>query len=716
MNPSDLLTQHFRLVKEQQAALKRLNLHTVHDLLYHFPFRYEQPGSEQSTASLVHGERVTLYGTLLRVEAKKLWKSRRAAAEGTFEDRSGRVRVLWFNQPYMAKMAKTGVLIKLSGVVAGKDKPYISNPEIEPIAASAIPESLFTSTTETDPSLIFPVYPETKGITSKWMYHAIKRIFDARVHEHLDDPIPDSVRTSLKLPSLSAALVHIHTPHSLDHATAARKRFSFEEIFAYQLDRALERDANEHERAFHVTVDEGRVQKFIASLPFPLTGAQERAVRDILESFTKPHPMARLLEGDVGSGKTAVAAATSYAVVTSRPSGRTSGTLQVAYMAPTEILATQHFYSFIEFFKELPINIALVTGSGCYKFPSKLARDKPTSISRTQLLKWVKNGEIAMVVGTHALIQKKVEFKHLAYAIVDEQHRFGTKQRKLLATKGDASPHFLSMTATPIPRTLALTIYGDLDISVLDELPKNRAGVTTTIVTKEKRAGMYTLMREKLQEGRQLYVICPRIDEPDPEKEMALIAKSVTEEAKRLKKDIFPEATIEVLHGKMSPVEKDEVMKRFASGETHVLVATSVVEVGVNVPNATVIAIEGAERFGLSQLHQLRGRVLRSAHEAHCFLVPESTGEVSMRRLKALAATRDGFKLAEYDLELRGAGDLAGGSQWGITDFGMEALKNPRLIEAARAAAQSVLAARKDTPLTPTLLERIERTRTVHRE
>ncbi|MBV9159207.1 MAG: DNA helicase RecG, partial [Candidatus Kaiserbacteria bacterium] len=351
----------------------------------------------------------------------------------------------------------------------------------------------------------------------------------------------------------------------------------------------------------------------------------------------------------------------------------------------------------VEYFKELPINIALITGSGAWKYPSKISRDKPTPISRVQLLKWVGNGEIAMLIGTHALIQKSVKFMHLAYAIVDEQHRFGTKQRRALAHKGDASPHFLSMTATPIPRTLALTMYGDLDLSVLDELPPGRAKITTKIVKPEERADAYERVRGELQKGRQAYVICPRIDEPDPDKWNAVQAKSAKAEAARLQKDVFPEYTVGLLHGSLKPAQKDAVMKAFSEGKIDILVATSVVEVGVNVPNATSIMIEGAERFGLAQLHQLRGRVMRSSHPPFCFLLPETKSDVSFKRLRALEASADGFKLAESDLENRGAGDLYGRKQWGVSDIGMEALKNPRLIEAARTEARALVEA--DTTL-----------------
>jgi ATP-dependent DNA helicase RecG len=426
--------------------------------------------------------------------------------------------------------------------------------------------------------------------------------------------------------------------------------------------------------------------------------------------------MSRLLEGDVGSGKTAVAATTAYAVATSRPPEGLGkklefGNLQVAYMAPTEILAKQHFESFIEYFKHLPIQIGLITGSGCQKFPSKSNPDKPTPISKPQLLKWVKNGEVPILIGTHALIYKSVEFKHLAYVIIDEQHRFGTNQRKQLAKKDVRMPHLLSMTATPIPRTLALTIYGDLDITLLDEMPKGRKPVITKLVTPAEVTAMYDHVRGELESGRQAYVICPRIDEPDPDKQMAVNTKSVMAEATRLKKDVFPGCRIAPLHGKMTPKEKDAVMADFYAHKIDVLVATSVVEVGVNVPNATNIIIEGAERFGLAQLHQLRGRVLRGTHQPYCFAVTESKSAKTQERLKALATAKNGFELAEHDLQFRGSGELYGAKQSGLTDLGMEAIKNLKLVEAARTEARHLVATYPDLAKHfPLIHERVERT------
>jgi len=708
MSPEDAVEKHFRLTPIQKRALLRLGITRIEDLLRHFPARYERAGASARVQELVPGTKVSLIGSLSNLKAKKLWKSKRNVTEGWFTDASGRVKIMWFNQPYIASYVQQDVAVKIIGTVGGSaERPYIANPEVEHLPPGAIAEGMFSDDRQLKTDTVFPVYPESRGVTSRWFYHALDRIFESGVHKKLSDPIPSDVLEHYHLPDIATALLAIHKPHKEAHAEAARKRFSFEEIFAIQIARARDRAENDAQRSFPIQNGATLAETFLKSIPFPPTSAQKRAINEIIESFEKPHPMARLLEGDVGSGKTLVAAASCYAVVHSRPPERTSGTLQVAYMAPTEILATQHFQSFIEYFAHLPINIALITGSGCKKFPSKVSKGKATDISRTQLLKWVANGEIAMVVGTHALIQKSVKFQHLAYAIVDEQHRFGTRQRGALAHKGDAMPHFLSMTATPIPRTLALTIYGDLDISILDELPQGRAKVTTSIVGPDGRERVYEAVRKEIEKGRQAYVICPRIEEPDPAKVGALQAKSAKAEAQRLAKDVFPEFRVGLLHGSMKPTEKDDAMKKFSDGVYHLLVATSVVEVGINVPNATMILIEGAERFGLSQLHQLRGRVQRSSHPPHCFLLPETKGEVAMKRLRALEKSVDGFKLAEVDLETRGAGDLFGRKQWGISDIGMEALKNVKLIGAARTEAEALI--KKDPSLSqhPALLARI---------
>ncbi|HEV3245141.1 MAG TPA: ATP-dependent DNA helicase RecG [Candidatus Paceibacterota bacterium] len=712
MSPNDELANVFRLTPPQKAALRKLGVHAVLDLLYHFPARYDEAGGEESIGGLVAGQEATVFGTIKKLDTRRSWSRRIPIGEAVIEDGSGSVKVMWFHQPYLAKKFSEGTFVKAVGTVSGKEnKLYLANPHVE--AADPADTGLFSSKKAgaKNERQLFAVYPESRGVTSLWFRHAIERAMNSGVLEKIEDPVPAATLAKYNLPDIRSALRYIHAPENIRHAEAARKRFSFEEIYTIQVARALERASNNAQRSFRIPDAEEAADTFITSIPFPPTSAQTRAIREICADLDKGAPMARLLEGDVGSGKTLVAAASIYAVVTSRPPGRESGTLQVAYMAPTEILAQQHFDSFVEYFRDLPINIGLITGSGCKKFPSKSSPGNATAISRAQLLKWAVNGEIALLVGTHALIQKSVLFQHLAYAIVDEQHRFGTRQRRELAQKSRADmgtlPHFLSMTATPIPRTLALTIYGDLDISVLDELPPGRAKIETKIVPARERGAAYEALRARLREDRQAYVICPRIDEPDPEKQNAIQAKSVKAESVRLKKEVFPEFEVGILHGAMKPKEKDDVMRDFVSGSIDILVATSVVEVGVNVPNATCIVIEGAERFGLSQLHQLRGRVMRSSHPPLCFLFTDSKSEISLKRLCALASTQDGFKLAEADLENRGAGDLFGRSQWGVSDIGMEALKNPRLIAAAREEALDLVA--HGHPLSDALTRRVQR-------
>lgn len=690
MHAGDTIETAFRLTEIQKSALAKLGIRTVRDVLYHFPTRWERAGEAANIAGVAAGQEVSLVGQLEKLETKKGWKSRIPMSEGYLRDTTGRIKLRWFNQPYIAKMYADGATVRAVGKISGAEgKLYLANPQLQKI--SAIEGELFKPEQEEAVEL-FAIYPESRGVTSLWFRSAIRKLFEATVVDELEDPIPPAILKEYHLPTLRTALYWIHQPQNEKDAQAAKKRFAFEEVFFIQLERGRERAQQAKEKSFSIDAPAQDIAAFMADFPFEATVAQKRAIDAILKDLYTGRPMGRLLEGDVGSGKTAVAAMAAYATVHTRPNGQTFGTLQVAYMAPTEILAKQHFESFIKYFENFPITIGLITGSGCYKFPSKARRGEATSISRAQLLKWVANGEIAVVIGTHALIQKSVRFKHLALVIIDEQHRFGTGQRRALAHKEERLPHLLSMTATPIPRTLALTIYGDLDLTLLDQMPPGRKPIITKIVKPQAREEAYALMHEQLAAGRQAYVICPRIDEPDPEKAFALQAKSVKQEAKRLKKDIFSGYEVGVLHSKMTPAEKDRVMQEFAEHTIDILVATSVVEVGVNVPNATMILIEGAERFGLSQLHQLRGRVVRSNHQAYCFVVPESKGEQTLARLKALTTAKNGFELAEQDLLQRGPGELSGRRQWGISDLGMEAIKNLKLVEAARAEALRLIA------------------------
>ncbi len=783
------ISEQFRITPIQKDALKKLGVHTVEDLLYHFPARYGDTAEARSIDSLQKGDTAVIYGKITGLKASKGFRSRITMATANVEDESGHIQCVWFNQPYIAKMTPEGALVRIEGKVSerrtkksvkevpladidqpkprtestladtatnsvtvggrtsvsepssqasrsesleilhqamprkdgfasdsvvlakpivgeeiespvanGRGKLYFSNPKLEVVdkLPIGVGDSLFGNNAEAHN--LYPVYPESRGITSLWIYHSLQKIFKSGLLDSIQEPIPDDILEKYHLPSIKTAFIWMHAPLTRDDALSARKRFSFQEIFIIQLGRQRSRREYENHPSFKVETDLKHVQEFVRRFPFVATPAQNQAVETILADMKRGQAMSRLLEGDVGSGKTAVAAATAYAVMTSKPqSDATStevidsalrrGPLQVAYMCPTEILATQQFESFIQYFSYMPIQIGLITGSGCYKFPSKVNPKGFTDISRAQLLKWVEDGSISVLIGTHAIIQKSVKFKNLAYVIIDEQHRFGIGQRRKLVRKDTIAPHLLSMTATPIPRTLALTLYGDLDLTLIDQSPAGRKPIITELVRPDKRDETYRKIEQELEAGRQLYVICPRINEPDPDKEAAIIAKSVKEEAKRLKRSVFPQYEIGILHSKMKPTEKDAVMAEFKSGKIHILCATSVIEVGVNVPNATVIIIEGAERFGLAQLHQLRGRVQRSTHQSYCYAFTETNSAKSLERLKALQNAKNGFELAELDLAQRGAGELSGMRQWGVSDVAMEALKNLKMVEAARTEA-----------------------------
>jgi ATP-dependent DNA helicase RecG len=710
MNFNDLLEKHFRLQDSQKKALKKIGLKTIEDLLYHFPTRYGDTSEMKNIGSLASGETAVIYGRVSGLKTGKAFIKRTPISEGIIEDETGKIKTIWFHQPYIAKMIHEGALVRVEGKVSDRKGVLgMMNPKIEVVSKLPIGvgDSLFGE--EGEAHSLYPVYPESQGITSNWFYHAINKIFKSQILETVTDAIPDYILKTYNLPSLSTALVWIHAPLKKDHATSARKRFAFEEVFFIQLQKKKDRLLWQKEPTFVIEKTPAEIEQFVKRFPFTATEAQRKAIEAIMTDFRSGHAMSRLLEGDVGSGKTAVAASTAYSIITSKPKGQNFGNLQVAYMAPTEILAKQHFESFIQYFTYLNINIGLITGKECRKFPSKTNPKEWTHISKPQLLKWVENGEVPILIGTHALIQKNVKFKHLAYVIIDEQHRFGTAQRQKLAQKQGINPHLLSMTATPIPRTLALTIYGDLDLTLLDQMPMGRKPIITEIVLPGERENTYEKIKKELTAGRQLYVICPRIDIPDATNEQAIIAKSVTEEAERLERDVFPEYKdkIGILHSKMLPADKEYVMQEFKDGKIKILVATSVVEVGVNVPNATVIIIEGAERFGLAQLHQLRGRVIRSNDQAYCYIFADSKTDKTVQRLKAFKNSSNGFELAEFDLKLRGPGELSGNKQWGISDIGMEALRNLKMVEAARAEAEYLLSQDETLSSFPLLITKL---------
>jgi ATP-dependent DNA helicase RecG len=713
-----------RITPDHQAGLTRLHLLTVSDLLHHFPTRYADIREEAHVSHVVKGQAVMLYGVMEKVSVRRSFKGHTPMTEARVAESTGTMRCIWFNQAYIGKMYPDGTKVKVSGVAQEDSRGlFLSNPTIEKLAE--LPEhadSLFAASAP--PEFLTPIYPETKGVSSLYLYTLLKKAIASGVLEEIQDPIPVTILERLHLPTLKDALLYIHFPKNEALTVAARKRFAFEEIFFMQVKQYREKVEAKHSLAYPITTDRDMLDTFMGSFPFTPTDAQIHAINSILEDIARNDPMGRLLEGDVGSGKTFVAATVAYATLHNRVSS-SGPRLQVAYMAPTEILAKQHFESFISYFAGTDIEIGLLTGSGCKKFPSKTSSDV-TDISRKQLLTWLADGRISIVIGTHALIQKSVTFANLALIIIDEQHRFGVKQRKAMArgrtqsqedvATGTKVPHLLSMTATPIPRTLALTLFGDLELTIIDSVPKERKKIITEIVKSTKRQEMYEHVRKELQQGRQVYVICPRIDEQDEEEAQKRTLKSVKEEALRLANDIFPEFIVDVLHSKMKKEEKEEVMEDFLAKQSDILVATSVVEVGVNVPNATVIIIEHADRFGLAQLHQLRGRVGRAEHQSYCYLFTESAGETTYKRLKALVEAKNGFELAEQDMLARGIGTLHDGKQWGMSDLAMEAIKNPKLVEIAREEARKLVESDQDLANHPLIHDVITAREKVHME
>jgi ATP-dependent DNA helicase RecG len=536
----------------------------------------------------------------------------------------------------------------------------------------------------------------------------------------ISDPIPEKILERYNLPNLKNSFFYLHLPKEEKNYEVAKKRFAFEEIFLIQLIKGIEREKYQKSGAFIINPEKDKIDKFINSFEFDFTPGQKEVVESILKDFKKGVPMSRLLEGDVGSGKTVVAACATFFASETKPKNQSFGKLQVAYMAPTEILAKQIFSEFIKIFSPYGKKIALLTSKDVQVFPSKVSPGETAKISKKKLNEWILNGEIQIVVGTHALISKNVFFENLGLVIIDEQHRFGKKQRAALRQKPDSKvlakkegqiktsdkiikkglaenedilPHLLSMTATPIPRTLALSLYGDLDLSLMTDMPKGRKRVETEIYidNETERERVYSEVKIQLDEGRQMYVICPRIDDPDPEKTTALNIKSAVSTKINLENNkFFKGFKIGLLHSKLKKEEKDGVMSDFLENKYQILVSTSVIEVGVSVANATVMIIEGGERFGLSQLHQFRGRVQRSSYQSYCYIFANTKNEKTLQRLDAIKKAKNGFELAELDLNFRGAGEILGNKQSGISDLAMEAIRNLKMVEFARIEAQKM--------------------------
>lgn len=663
------LQEAIKTTARHLRRLEEMGIKTVEDFLKYLPRAYTDSREVRKISELTLGETNIIRAKLLSFSTKQSFRGRMPITTGLFADDSGNVQTVWFNQPYLSRVLQEGKEYLLSGKLKmGKGSVALQNPVYELVRPDAL-----------HMARIVPVYPETEleragtnkrktpgRISSKWIREKLYPLL--RFAEEIPEFLPEEIRKRHRLLPLSAALRAVHFPRTEAELAAGRRRLAFDELFILQLT-ALHRKLEW--RRMHskkqIPANWELIKRFAESLPWPLTKAQKKAVYEILRDLEKPYPMSRLLEGDVGSGKTVVAAA---AILAATQTG-----YQTCLLAPTEILSRQHMRTLEKVLKPFNIEPRLLVGA-------------LSSSEKKRIYTAIEGGEIKLVVGTHALLQEKLTFKNLGLAIIDEQHRFGVRQREILKTHG--SPHMFFLTATPIPRTLALVLYGEHDLSTLDEMPPGRKPVVTRIVPEEKRRDAYTWIDKEIEKGRQAFIIFPLID-PSP----LLETKAATAEWQRLSQEVFPNRCVGLLHGQMYPEEKDSTMEAFRSHKIDILVSTAVVEVGVDVPNATIMMIEGAERFGLAQLHQFRGRVGRGAHESFCFLFVSSQQGRSLsevQRLQALVRYNSGFKLAEIDLQLRGPGEVYGTAQSGIPDLRMANLNDAKQISETREVAEKILA------------------------
>jgi ATP-dependent DNA helicase RecG len=668
-------------VGREAEKFRRLGANTVRDLLFHFPREYRNYSEARPIAKLRFGEAQTVVGTIWSVATKMISRYKRGT-EAIVSDDSGTIRVIWWGQTWLARNLRQGQPVVLSGSVSEfRGRLQMENPELEQLDEE-----------ELRSRRLVPVYPSTEKLSQRTIRHAVRRALDGMAAQ-LEDALPEDVCRRNALMPVQEAIRQVHFPDSEESAVAARQRFAFEELLYIEI--GVVRRRREWQAAGNAPVlglGAEVLSGFVSSLPFRLTGDQEKAIDAILEDVGDRTPMTRLLQGEVGSGKTAVAAAALLAAVHSGYQG--------AIMAPTEILAEQHlrtlsalldagsagkpvegpwfeqgapgFLAFQPPYMGRAVTIALLTGS--LRASTKSAAQEA-----------IADGTVDIAVGTHALMQEQVSFKKLGLAVIDEQHRFGVEQRAALREKG-RSPHVLVMTATPIPRTLALTVYGDLDITTLREMPGNRPAVKTYKVLPYRREEAFDLARRRIEEGRQVFVICPLVEESE-----SIAAKAAVQEYQRLQRDEFPGLRVGLVHGRMPAAEKEATMRAFRDHDLDVLVSTAVVEVGVDVPNATVMLIEGAERFGLSQLHQFRGRVRRSQHQGYCFLLSDTPTPESEERLALMETVSDGEELAEHDLNLRGPGEYFGTRQSGMPDLRVAKLNDMTLIETARNEATRIV-------------------------
>jgi ATP-dependent DNA helicase RecG len=647
---------------QNAKALAKQNVYSVRDFLYYFPRRYDDYSQFKTINKLIPDESVTVIGIVYSVENQTRGKYQ--ITEAVVGDGTGYIRVSWFNQPWLVHQIRVSQPIVLSGKIdIYLGRPVMNNPDWEPSEQ----ENLNTSR-------IVPIY----SVNSNLKQNFLRRMAFNTVRHwsgYLQEFLPDSVLDSANLLPLTKAIEQIHFPSNQDMLQEARKRLAFDEIFILQLCVLLQKRQWISNTADRFEISDDMLNRWKECLPYQLTNAQVNAIADIRKDLNSGSPMNRLIQGDVGSGKTIIACIA--AAIVSNSDG------QSVLMAPTSILAEQHYRNFLLFLEQIrndganiqiqPEQIALLIGST----PENQKREIKEKLS---------SGEILVVIGTHAIIEDPVKFKNLQLAIIDEQHRFGVEQRAALRSKG-TNPHLLVMTATPIPRSLALTIYGDLDLTLIDEMPAGRKPVETFVMQAISRERIYQLIEREIKSGHQAFIIYPLVEQGDDEEREG---KAAVEAQSRLQQEIFPDLRISLLHGRMKGDEKDAVLQAFKNREADILVSTSVIEVGVDVPNATVMLIEGADHFGLAQLHQFRGRVGRGADRSYCILIPENDSAAENERLKAMTETNDGFKLAEYDLNMRGPGDFIGNRQSGFMDLRLASLTDIRLIEKARAEAEKL--------------------------
>lgn len=630
-------------------------LHTVGDLIEFLPRRHEDFSDTVAIADISPGKK-TIRARCEKVTTRPVRRGLRITT-ATLVDDSGKLQAVWFNQPYRAtQLAGTEEFFFSGDFEFNYNKYQLTNPSVEKVSDMPV---------QTD--RVLPVYRQIKGLKTQLVRKIMSELRPPMTMS--PETLPKSIVRGERLLSRSEALLGIHFPKTVEDIQRAKERIAFEELFQLLVASQLNKHDNAKLEGWHIPFNKDVVADFVAKLPFELTGAQRRSAWEIIQDFERQVPMNRLLQGDVGSGKTVVAG------LAARQAAHHG--FQTALMAPTEILASQHAETLSSLLAPFGVSVGLMTGS-------------VKGQARKTLYEQIANGAVDVVVGTHALIQEKVQFKKLGFVAIDEQHRFGVKQRQQLLAKSEHLPHLLAMTATPIPRSLALTVYGELDVSIINELPKGRKPIDTKLWSPNSRAQLYEKIDIEIKTGRQAYVICSLIDE-NPDNDV----KSVQEEYKKLQNSVFKHRRIGLLHGKLKSDEKEAVMSQFSGGDIDILVSTTVVEVGVDVPNATIIMIENADRFGLSQLHQLRGRVGRSSHQSYCYLVMSDSSKPS-QRLKAIEKSNDGFYLAEVDLQLRGPGEIYGRSQHGALNLQIATLADTKMIARAQQAAKSFVETGED--------------------